>query len=152
MDDSASLVAFTLDDQRYALHLSAVERVVRVVELTRLPNAPDIVAGVINFAGRVIPVLDIRRRFRLPERETTVNDQLVVAHTSKRSVALMVEAALGVVECAKGDVIDAQRILPGMEYVVGVVKLGDGMLLIHDLDGFLSLEEERTLDEAMAHA
>jgi purine-binding chemotaxis protein CheW len=152
MDGAPLLLAFALDDQRYALHLSAVERVVRIVELTRLPDAPEIVAGVVNVAGKVIPVLDIRRRFHLPEREATLNDHLVIARTARRAVALIVEAALGVVECAQQDVVKAPQILPGTRLVEGVVKLGDGMLLIHDLDDFLSLEEEQTLDDAMAHA
>ena len=62
-------MVFTLDRQRYALPLSVVERVVRMIEITPVPHTPDIVLGVINAQGRVIPVVDIRRRFRLPTRQ-----------------------------------------------------------------------------------
>jgi len=143
------LVVFTLDDQRYALHLSAVERIVRVVEVTPLPKAPDIVLGIVNIQGRIIPVVNIRKRFHLPEREINLSDQLIIANTSKRPVALLTEAVNEVIEQSAERVATSEEILSGIKYVEGVVKLGDGMILIHDLDKFLSLEEEKVLDEAM---
>lgn len=145
------LVVFTLDEQRYALPLTAVERVVRVVEITLLPKAPEIVHGVINVQGRIIPVVNIRRRFRLPERELRLSDHCLIAHTTKRMVALVVDEVSGVLEPVDQAMTAAEQILPDLIYVAGVVKLADGMVLIHDLDSFLSLEEEQTLDEAVKH-
>ncbi len=78
MNDSNQLVVFTLEEQRYALYLSAVERIVRIVEITPLPKALEIVFGVINVQGQVVPVVDIRKRFRLPEREMSLSDQLIM--------------------------------------------------------------------------
>lgn len=149
MGRSNHLVIFILNEQRYALFLPAVGRILRMVEITPLPKAPEIVLGVINMQGRIVPVLDIRKRFRLPERELDPSDQLVIACTSKRAVALAVDKVIGVVERSGQEVIAAEKILPGMEYVEGVAKLEDGMILIHDLDTFLSLEEEKALDEVM---
>lgn len=71
MKASALMVGLTLDGQRYALSLAQVERVIRAVEITPLPQAPEIITGVINVRGRVIPVVDIRKRFRLPVRESS---------------------------------------------------------------------------------
>ena len=68
MKESVQLVAFMLDGQRYGLRLSVVERVVRAVEVTSLPSAPDIVMGVINLAGQIVPVVNIQRRFRLRKK------------------------------------------------------------------------------------
>jgi len=82
MEGFIRLVVFTLDEQRYALRLSAVERIVRVVEVPPLPKAPEIVLGIVNVQGRVLPVVNIRRRFRLPEREAGLRDQLILALTS----------------------------------------------------------------------
>jgi purine-binding chemotaxis protein CheW len=146
------LIAFSLDDHAYALHLPAVERVVRIVEVTPLPDAPDIVVGVVNMRGEVIPVVDIRKRFALPERAPDLSDQLIVARTSRRAVALIADTVTGVIECDEADVIAAEAILPGMGYIQGVAKLKDGMLLIHDLDSFLSLEEDRLLHAALKDA
>jgi chemotaxis signal transduction protein len=66
MNKSIPLVVFTLDEQRYALHLDAVKRIVRAVEVTPLPKAPQIVLGVVNVQGKVIPVMNLRSRFSLP--------------------------------------------------------------------------------------
>lgn len=149
MDKLNQLVVFTFDEQRYALHLSAVERIVRVVEVTPLPKAPEIVLGVVNVQGQITPVINIRKRFCLPEREMNLSDQLIIARTSRRTVALVADAVSGVIERSEQEVIAAEKVLPGIEYVEGVVKLEDGMILIHDLNKFLSLEEEQALDNAM---
>jgi len=142
-------VLFTLDEHRYALILSAVIRVVRTVEITSLPKAPDIVRGVVNVQGLVIPVVDIRKRFRLPEREMELSDQLIIASTLGRTVALVVDAVDGVIELANQEMIPPERILSDTEYVEGVIKLEEGLVLIHDLDKFLSCEEDKKLDAAL---
>jgi len=149
MEEAEQLLVFTLDEQRYALHLSAVERVVRVIEITPLPKVPEIVLGVINMHGRIIPVVDTRKRFRLRECEIGLSDQLIIANTDTRPVALIVDSVTGVTEQSKDRIVQAEKIVPGTEYVEGVLKLDDGMVLIHDLDGFLSLKEEKALERAM---
>ena len=149
MNRLIGLVNFNLDDQKYALVLSAVIRIIRVVEITSLPQAPEIVLGVINMQGRIIPVFDIRKRFHLPQREMHLDDQLIVASTSKRNVALLVDSVNDVIEVSEEKVIAGKSILSGLEYVEGVVKTEDGMILIHDLEQFLSLQEEKALHEAM---
>lgn len=149
MDKSIQLVIFSLDEQSYALHLDMVKRVVRLVEITPLPKAPEIVLGVVNVQGEIIPVVNIRRRFGLSERDMSLADQLIIASASKRTVALVVNSVISVIEHPEQDLISAEKILSGMEYVEGVVKLEDGIILIHNLDKFLSLNEERALDEAI---
>jgi purine-binding chemotaxis protein CheW len=149
MNRGHQLVVFTLDEQRYAVPLSAVERIVRMVEITPVPQAPEIVLGVINVQGWIIPVVDLRRRFRLAKREPHPRDQLLIAHTSRRPVALVIDAVAEVVTLAAQDVIDGEEILAHLQYVAGVVKRGDGLMLIHDLDGFLSLDEEQALHNAI---
>jgi purine-binding chemotaxis protein CheW len=143
------LVVFALEDQRYALYLSAVERIVRAVEMTPLPKAPEIVIGVINLQGRIIPVFNIRRRFHLPEREIELSDQLIIANAARRTVALVVDTVDGVIERLSEEVTPADQVLPRIEYVEGIVKLENGLVLIHDLDKFLSIDEETKLDEAV---
>lgn len=145
-------VVLCFDALRIALPLSDVERVIRAVYVTPLPGAPAIVSGVVNVQGRVIPVVNMRRRFRLPEREMALTDRLVIAHTAQRPVALVADSVSGVLEHAAPDCVDAETILPGLEYVDGVVKLDDGLILIHDLDRFLSLDEAEALDRVMAAA
>jgi purine-binding chemotaxis protein CheW len=143
------LVIFVLDQQKYALRLEAVERVIPTVELTPLPKAPDIVEGVINLGGRIVPVLNLRRRFRHPEREMETGDHLIIARTSKRTVALIVDEALGAVEYPEAAIVGKAEVLNQAGYVEGVIKISDGLILIHDLNTFLSLDEAETLDKAL---
>ena len=149
MNRLRKLVTFSLDDRAFALYVSAVQRIIRVVEVTPLPKAPEIVVGIINLQGKLIPVFDIRMRFRLPPREVRLNDELIIATTEMRTVAFIVDSVNDVIEIPEEKIIAAEQILPELEYVEGVVKTEGGMVLIHDLEKFLSLHEEKTLDEAL---
>jgi purine-binding chemotaxis protein CheW len=144
------LVAFTLNRQPYALRLASVRQVLRMVEVTPLPKAPEIVLGVVSLHGTVVPVLSIRRRFGLTEREASLSDQLIVADTAGRMVALVVDEVIGVVERTTEEITEAERIVPGAQYVEGIARLEEGMLFIHDLDRFLSQHEESQLHGALA--
>ena len=143
------LVVFSLDDQRYALDLACVQRSLRVVAITPLPQAPAIVLGIIDLGGVVIPVIDIRKRFNHPPRDIRLSDHLIIAETGKRTVALLVDETNGVIECPQEEVVPAGEILPGLGLIDGAVKLEDGLILIHDLERLLSLEEETAIDRAL---
>ena len=146
------LVVFRLDELRIALLLTAVDRVVCAVEVTPLPGAPAIVHGAIDMQGRILPVLNLRRRFRLPEREIGPTEQFLIASTARRAVALVMDEAQGVIEVEQSAIIGAYRIVPDLEQFQGVVKLDDGLVLIHDLEKFFSLDEACALDTAMEPA
>jgi purine-binding chemotaxis protein CheW len=146
---SNHLVIVALDEWRLALPLAAVERVLRAVEVTPLPGAPDVVQGVINMQGRVLPVLNLRRRCGLPEREIDPGDQIVVAHTSRRSVALTVDSALAV-EFGEEAFTAAAEVLPRLQYVQGVVKCGDRLALVCDPERLLDAAEIESLNGALA--
>jgi len=140
---------FSLDAGRYALPLAAVDRIVRAVEVTHLPTAPPIVRGAIDVQGRVLPVFDLRRRFGLPERDIDPADQFVIARSANRTVVLVVDTAQGVVQSPLSDTTSAASIASGLEHIRGVIRLPDGLVLIQDLDLFLSAAESRALDEAL---
>jgi purine-binding chemotaxis protein CheW len=144
------LVAFTLNRQPYALRLASVRQVLRMVEVTPLPKAPEIVLGVVSLHGAVVPVLSIRRRLGLTEREANLSDQLIVADSACRIVALVVDAVIGVVERPTEEITEAETIVPGAQYVEGIASLDKDILFIHDLDLFLSPPEESQLHDALA--
>lgn len=145
----AHLLIFRLNERRYALAASVVERVTWMVSITRLPAAPSIVLGVVNVQGRVMPVVDTRQRFGLPTREVEPGDKLIIARTARRALVLAVDQVDGVLEYPERNIDTAGEIVPGTDYVQGVAKLDDGLVLIHDLDTFLSLDEEVSLDQAL---
>ena len=143
------LLVFLLDDQRFALRLASVERIERAVEVTPLPRVPENVLGVFIWKGQIVPVFNVRRGFHLPERNIDPRDQLIITHTARRRVALVVDAVTDLIERGEPDVIASGEILPGLEYVDGVAKFDDGIVMIHDLERFLSLQEETALEEAL---
>jgi len=141
-----------LGERQYALPLAAVRRVERMVEVTPLPSAPEVVLGVIDVRGSIVPVMSMRKRFGMTEPETSPSDQLIVADAGGRSVALVVNSVAGVVERTAEEITAAERIVDGTQYVEGISRLEGGILLIHDLDRFLSQKEEKQLDGLMAQA
>jgi len=136
MTDLTDLVAFRLDEQRYALPLMAVERVIRAVDVTPLPEAPAVVFGVVDMHGDILPVLNIRGRFGLPDRKIDPADQFLIAQTAQRTMVLVVDEALGVIRVPRSAFTDPAQLVPGLDYVQGVVKLDDGLVLIHNLENF----------------
>ena len=145
-------VVFRVDGQRYALPLSSVELVIRAVEVTPLPGAPHPVRGIIDVRGMVVPVLDMRRQLGLPEREIDPADQFVIARTARRTVALVMDEAEGVREWDRAAVTTFDDVNPGIRRFQGVLTLDDGLVLIHDVERFLSADEARALDAAMEQA
>lgn len=146
----ARWVVFGLDAGRYALPLAVVERIVRAAHITPLPLAPPAVLGAIDVEGHVLPVFNLRCKFRLPERNVDPADQFLIARAAQRTVVLVIDAAHGVLERPAVAMIDAAHIAPTLGHIRGVIPLEDGLVLVHDLDAFLSPEEARALDEAMS--
>ncbi|HDZ91045.1 MAG: purine-binding chemotaxis protein CheW [Deltaproteobacteria bacterium] len=138
---------FSLDGQRYALTLAAVQKVIRAVQITPMPDAPEGVLGVINMGGHIIPVLDLRKRLHLPDREMALNDRIVICKGFSRKMAFVVDLVEGVVEFAPEELDEAVQILPNMEHFIeGIGKLNEDVVLIYDLDRLFSIEEVERLE------
>ena len=142
-------LVFLLDERHFALHLTAIDRVLRAVDITPLPQAPDLALGVINVQGRVVPVLSMRRRFDLPGRVLGLSDRIIIAHAAGSEVALLVDEVVGVITPMDSDVTPAERILAGLTNLDVVVKSPEQLILVHDLDQLLSPEEEAMLSSAV---
>lgn len=149
MSMSYQLLVCVLEGKRYAIHLQAVERVIPAVEIMPLPEGPDIVTGVINVRGQVIPVLNIRRKFRLHERDIDLNDNIVIVKGSKWTVAFYVDSVEGVIERKQEEIIPAETILPDMQHTEGVVRIDYDIVFLHDIDRALSFEEKDKLESVI---
>lgn len=143
-------VAFVVEGLSIALPLDRVVKSVRAVATLPLPQAPEIVCGIVNLQGQIIPVVNLRRRFGLPERELDVGDRLLIVRSSKRTLAMIVDTVAGVVECEEKDFVPVESIVTGTNHIEGVVKSPKGMMLIQDLDSFLCPAEELSLEAALA--
>jgi purine-binding chemotaxis protein CheW len=144
------VLVFEVGGQRYGVLAPTVREIVRAVTIVPLPRAPAVIEGIINVRGSIVPVLNVRLRFRLPERPLEHTDHFIVARAGARLVALRVDRAIGLTRLEAAAVEDAKGAVPGVEYVAWVAKLPDDLVLVHDLETFLSRAEEETLDAALA--
>jgi purine-binding chemotaxis protein CheW len=148
MTTPSRFVVFLVGDGRYAVRLEDVDRVVAAVELVPLPDAPGLVLGVFNLRGTVVPAVDLRRRLRLSPREPGLSDQFLVVRAAGRVLALVADRVQGIVEMPAGAVSAAGAVGPELAGVEGVLRLPDGVVVIHDLARFLSAEDGLRLDAA----
>jgi len=139
-----------MDGQRYGFPAAGVREVLQAVTVTPLPSAPPIVEGVVDVRGEVLPVLDVRRRFRHPARPLSASDHLVAAWAGERVVVVRVERALDRVRLEPRQVEEARRVVPEETRVAGIARLPDGLVLIHHLGSFLEVGEGEALDAALA--
>src|SRR3990170_5348643 len=123
------LVTFRLGNEEYSLDILSVQEIIRHMELTRVPRTPEFVDGVINLRGRVIPVLDLRKRFGLPSGERTNETRIIVVDVDNKTVGLKVDAVSEVLRLPADTVEPPPSLVTGMEsdYIKGVGKL-DGRL------------------------
>ena len=143
------IIAFSLDQQVYALPLNNVMRVIHAVEITNLPKSPDIISGIINVKGQIIPVVNVRKRFGLTTRELSPDDQMIIAYTRKRQIALLVDQVSGIQNISSQQLVNTKETMPYAEYIGGVAKIEDDLILIYDLEQFLNLNEEMELEQAI---
>ncbi|MBV9774635.1 MAG: chemotaxis protein CheW [Gemmatimonadetes bacterium] len=144
------VLLFEVFAERCGIAVTEVRSVVRAVAVARLPGAPPVVEGVIDLRGETVPVLALRRRFRLPERPLHPDDVFVVARAGARTVALWVDAAVGMAVVDPAAIEPAGALVADPGHVAGVARLPDGLLLIHDPATFLSAAEADRLDAALA--
>jgi len=149
MGSETDLLIFRIDDSRYALPLENVLKVELAAAVTPLPNAPSVVAGIINVHGRLLPVMDVRRRLGLPSRDMRLDDHLILARTFRRDLLLWVEQVPRVERCSAAAQADADTVLEQLPHFAGITALKDNLVLIHDLEKFLSEDEEKQLTQAM---
>lgn len=142
------LLTFEIEERQYALHLESVERVVRAVEVSLLPGTATSALGIINVEGRMVPVINMRRRLGLPERDIELTDHFIIARTGSRTVALIADRVKDVVAVAEDSFVAAEELCPGAGAVSGAAKLPDGLALVHDVSDYFSAEEETALQRA----
>lgn len=138
-DRGVQLVACLVGGVEYGLEISRMREILRVGPITRLPQAPPHVRGVINLRGHIVPVLDLRVRLGLPEQATTTHSRVMVVEREGQRLGLLVDRVLRVL------LLPAEALEPppqetgqGRAFVKGLGKREDGVILILDLDRALA--------------
>jgi purine-binding chemotaxis protein CheW len=141
------LAVFMLEDQPYAIDIMKIKQIIRPLKITRLPKAPAFVEGVINLRGVVIPVMDMRKRFGLDGRGDDAETKVIIASVDRKIVGIIVDDVTEVVPVPKSEIQPPPRVIRGVEaeYLLGVCRYRDEILLILNLDQILTAEEKVTL-------
>jgi purine-binding chemotaxis protein CheW len=145
-------LVFSLDQRRFAVRLTEVERVEPAAAIIPLPKAPPAILGLADWHGRMLPVYDARGRFGLPPRALALSDRFILLQALNRLVAFCVDNVEGVVPCPAEALIGEGKDLPSFAYVAGAAKLADDTILLHDIDLFLSAAEQADLAGALSEA
>ena len=145
------MVLFSLDGQRYALRLDAVERVIRAAAVTPVPETPAFVLGLVNLAGQLLPVFSLRRCLGLPDRPLRPADKFMIVRTARFTLALLVDAVQGLSVVDAAQSVAVEDALPeGQCRVQGLIKLDGDIILIYDLGKLFSHEDRDRILQAKA--
>jgi purine-binding chemotaxis protein CheW len=149
--DEQQLVVFELGAEFYGVEISRVHEIIRLQSVTHVPRAPSFVEGVINLRGKVIPVVDLRRRFGLPSGEHTRASRIVVLEIGDQVVGVIVDGVSEVLRVSTATVEPPSPVVAGIdsEYLRGIAKLPERLVILLDLDRVLAREERRALDVAV---
>ena len=145
--DLMQLVTFSLDEEEFGVDILKVQEIIRMMEVTKVPNSPEFVEGVINLRGKVIPVIDLRSRFGLDSHAYDKDTRIMVIDIKNMIVGFVVDAVSEVLRITADTVEPPPPVVAGIEsdYISGVGKLKDRLLIMLDLDRLLSGTERDEL-------
>ena len=147
--DATKLVNFRLGDDLFAADIFAVERVLRYQTPRALPDVPAWLEGMIEYQNRVIPVVNLRRRFELPDREVASETRIVVLNARGDWIGIVVDSVVEVSTVEAGNLSAAPSFFRGLagEYLKGIVRRGEGqrLVIVLDVEQLLSSTERIAL-------
>lgn len=148
-DELMQLVTFSIGEEEFGVDILKVQEIIRTMEITKVPKAPVFVEGVINLRGKVIPIIDLRRRFGLSSKEHDKHTRIIVIEINNMIVGFVVDSVSEVLRIPAGTVEPPPAVVAGMEseYISGVGKLEDRLLILLDLDRLLSNEDFEVLGQ-----
>ena len=142
-DELLQLVTFSIGEEEFGVNILKVQEIIRTMEITKVPRAPEFVEGVINLRGKVIPIIDLRRRFGLAPQAHDKTPRLIVIERNYIIVGVGVDAVSEVLRIPASTVEPPPPVVAGVDsdYISGVGKLQDRLLIMLDLDKLLSSED-----------
>jgi purine-binding chemotaxis protein CheW len=146
--EERQLVVLQLGAELYGVDIARVHEIIRMQSVTRVPRSPEFVEGVINLRGKVIPVVDLRRRFGLTIADHTRASRIVVVELGDQVVGIVVDGVSEVLRINQATVEPPSPVVAGIdsEYLHGIAKLADRLIMLLDLDRILARDERRALE------
>jgi purine-binding chemotaxis protein CheW len=141
------LVTFTIGHEEFGVDILAVQEIIRTMEITKVPKAPHFVEGVINLRGKVIPIIDLRSRFNMASKKHDKSTRIIVLEISTMIVGFVVDAVSEVLRVSANTVEPPPPVVAGIEseYISGIGKLDDRLLILLDLNKLLGGPEMDSL-------
>ena len=154
MSETMQVVSFKLGSEEYGVDIAQVQEINRMVAVTHVPRAPQFMEGVINLRGQLIPIIDLRARFGMPRAEHTKNTRIVVTEIGAKRVGMVVDSVSEVLRLPADQIEDAPEMISGVdtEYIRGVGKIEDRLIILLDLARIISGAEKRELEETDVEA
>jgi len=148
--DEEQVVVFQLAEQTYGVDIARVYEIIRMEAITRVPRAPQFVEGVINLRGRIIPVIDLRRRFGLPQNEQTRASRIIIVEMNDMTVGMVVDAVLEVLRLPAESIEPPPAVINGIDsaYLRGIALWGERLIIMLDTEKVLVEAEQEALREA----
>jgi purine-binding chemotaxis protein CheW len=149
MADTIQIVGFMLGDGHYGLDIMGVEEIIRMLDITPVPRAPSFVEGIINLRGRIIPVVDLRKRLNISPSPESGSTRVVVMKVDERRLGFLVDKVEEVMDLPVNTIGDAPGISSGaaQHYVEGVARTHKGMIILLDILKIFSPEEHQQLQD-----
>lgn len=146
-DELLQLVTFSIGEEEFGVDILKVQEIIRTMEITKVPRAPAFVEGVINLRGKVIPIIDLRRRFNLAPKTHDKNTRIIDCVINNILVGFVVDAVAEVLRIPSNTVEPPPPVVAGIgsDYISGVGQLKDRLLIMLDLDKLLSSEDMEKL-------
>lgn len=150
MEKDLQIVGFRIGSETYGVRIGAVREIVRVPEITAVPSAPDTVEGVINLRGKIIPVMDLRKRFGQTEIRSDKKNRILVVELENKLLGLIVNSASEVLKIPPSEIEAPGSVFADGEsgYVTGVGKLNGRLIILLDISRLLHRPELKRLEEA----
>jgi len=144
------LVSFKIGSEEFGVDILKVQEINRLVQITQVPNAPSFIEGVMNLRGKVVPIVNLRKRFGLSLKEYDKNTRIIVVDLNGKTVGFIVDSVSEVLRVSKNVVEPPPELVSGIdsEYITGIAKLEDRLLILLDLEKILTVEEKQTLKES----
>ncbi|MFH1372578.1 MAG: chemotaxis protein CheW [bacterium] len=142
-DELLQLVSFNIGTEEFGVDILKVQEINRMVEITKVPQTPHFVEGVINLRGKVIPIVDLRKRFNLETKEYDKNTRIVVVDIVGNIMGMVVDSVSEVLRLPSNTIEPPPEIATGInsEYIKGVAKLEDRLLIFLDLSKVIDVSE-----------
>lgn len=143
------LVSFMIDKEEFGVNILYVQEINRFIQITKVPNAPDFVEGVINLRGRVIPVIDLRTKFNLKKKVQDNNTRIIVVEVDGKVVGFIVDSVKEVLRIPENITEPPPELATGVnsDYIMAVAKLEDRLITLLNLEKVLTNNEKKKLQE-----